>query len=92
MRHRPPARPFSSTVHDRRLLESDQLDGGRFAPLWPAYRVLGMQAPEGSGAPRLSAFSVLWRAALDDLADGLVRRLAANRVVGVATLFSGSRP
>lgn len=79
----PPASPDAS-VHDRRVLESAELDAGRFGPPQPAFRVFGMQAPPGSAVPHLTAFAVLWRSALEDLAEGLMRRLAANRAVGLA--------
>ncbi len=49
-----------------------------------AFRVLDMQAPRFSGDLRLATFRVMWRSAMDDLADALVRSLAANRAVGVA--------
>lgn len=59
-------------------------DASMSFPLWPAYRVIGMQAPDGGSAVRMTAIGVLWRSALDDLADGLLQRLSIRRAVTLA--------
>ncbi|HYN64974.1 MAG TPA: SpoIID/LytB domain-containing protein [Candidatus Limnocylindrales bacterium] len=67
-------------------------DAGAATALWPAYRVMSMQAPSTSDQMRLLAFNVLWRSALDDLADGLIRRLVAGHSGALARLPSGWAP
>jgi hypothetical protein len=51
-----------------------------------------MHAPDASNQVRLVAFSALWRSALDDLAEGLIRRLAAGNSVVLARLPSTWAP
>ena len=60
--------------------------------LWPAYRLVGMHAPDGSSTdPRTAAFAALWRTTLDDLLERLLQRFAWQRssVLGSARLGSG---
>jgi hypothetical protein len=52
--------------------------------LWPAFRTIGMHAPEAPDQLRLLAFGVLWRFALDELADGLIQRLAVGHSLALA--------
>lgn len=59
-------------------------DAAPGSALWPAYRLAGMRAPDASDQLRLLAFNVLWRSALDELADGLMRRLAGGNSVVLA--------
>jgi hypothetical protein len=63
-------------VGQHRMLEWADPDASVTASARPAFRLLDMQAP---------AFSAMWRLALDDLAEALVRRMATNRAIGVAT-------
>ncbi|HKO32609.1 MAG TPA: SpoIID/LytB domain-containing protein [Candidatus Limnocylindria bacterium] len=60
--------------------------------LWPAYRLVDMHAPDVSaGDPRMSTFGALWRSAVHDLVERLVRQFAWERtgVVGFARLGAG---
>jgi hypothetical protein len=45
-----------------------------------------MHAPNASAPLGLPAFSVLWRSAVDQLAEGLMRRLAAGNAVVLARM------
>jgi hypothetical protein len=59
-------------------------DAAPVSGLWPAYRLMGMHAPDVSSDVRLVAFRVMWRSALDELAEGLFRRLAARNSMALA--------
>jgi hypothetical protein len=69
-------------------------DQGAMPPgtLWPAYRLVGMHAPDASATdPRMTTFGALWRSAVHDLVERLVRQFAWERtgVVGFARLGAG---
>ena len=64
-----------------RVLEWVDPDAMTTLSLRPYFRVLDMQAPAFSDSLRLAAFRAMWRSAMDDLAQALVRRLAASRTV-----------
>jgi hypothetical protein len=53
---------------------------------------MSMHAPDASAGMRLLAFNVLWRSAVDQLADGLMHRLAAGNSVVLARLPSDPAP
>jgi hypothetical protein len=72
-------------VGQHRMLEWADPDARVTASVHPAFRLLDMQAPAFSGEMRLVAFSAMWRSAMDELTQALVRRFAMNHAVGVAT-------
>ena len=62
------------------------------AALWPAYRLVDMQASDGvTDDVRLTAFGVLWHRTVQDLVDRLLQHLAWQRtgVVGFVRLGAG---
>lgn len=73
-------------VGQRRMLEWADPDAMVTASPGQAFRVLDMQAPAFSGEMRTAAFSAMWRSALDDLAEALVRRLAAHPAVALGSI------
>jgi hypothetical protein len=69
-------------------------DPGSVPPgaLWPAYRLVGMHAPDGPASdPRTAAFGALWASTIHDLVERLLRQFAWERsgFVGFARLGVG---
>jgi hypothetical protein len=69
----------------RSPLEWADPDGGATASLSTGFRALDMQAPTLSNGLRQIAFATLWRAALDELTDALVRRFATSRALALGS-------
>lgn len=61
------------------------------AALWPAYRLIDMQAPGAASDPRLTAFGALWRSTVQDLVDRLLQHFAWQRTgtIGFIRLGAG---
>ena len=86
------ASPVVGPVSLPRLLAGADPTAAASGALWPAYRLVGMHAPQGSSPePRMAAFAALWRTTLDELVERLLQRFAWQRssVVGFARLGSG---
>jgi hypothetical protein len=66
-----------------RLLEWADPGAAVTSILWPAFRMLDMQAPSLGSEPRQTAFAVLWGATMDQLADALVRQFATSRALSM---------
>jgi hypothetical protein len=58
-------------------------DGFGVSAIWPATRVVDMQAPLSAPQVRLATFTALWRAAVDQLTRGLVARFVTTRAVSL---------
>ena len=72
-----------------RLLAWADPDAAPAGALWPAYRLVDMQAPNASPAdPQMAAFGALWRSTVHDLMERLLQQFAWERtgVVGFARL------
>jgi hypothetical protein len=75
-----------------RLLAWADLGTAPVEPLWPAYRLIDMHAPDGSTADlRMVAFGALWRTTVHDLVERLLSQFAWERrgIVGFARLGAG---
>jgi hypothetical protein len=86
-RAREPAAPVPVTVASQRSpLEWADADGGASSSAPAGLRMLNMQAPITSDGPSATAFAILWQAALDELADALVRRFATSRALALESI------
>ena len=89
---RPAPASVQGPISLARLLAWADPDAAPAGALWPAYRLVDMQAPNASPAdPRMAAFGALWRSTVHDLMERLLQQFAWERtgVVGFARLGVG---
>jgi hypothetical protein len=86
-RERPAPARAEGPVSLARLLAWADPGSAPTGALWPAHRLVDMHGPDGPSADRrMTAFSALWRATLDELLEQLVQQFAwrGSGVVGFA--------